>query len=58
MTEHIQDFETENLISTYKFKLTNWTLDQYANMNELLTSQKNCINSKCLDGNKQTFGEM
>ena len=25
----IQDFETENLIAHYKFKLTNWTLKSY-----------------------------
>ena len=38
MTEEIEDFETENLISTFKFRLTNWTLDQYAHMGEILGS--------------------
>jgi len=27
MTEQIRDFETENLISHFKFTLTNWTLN-------------------------------
>ena len=56
MTEEIEDFETENLISTFKFRLTNWTLDQYAHMGEILGSQKNCLKDKCLGvKNEQKF---
>lgn len=32
------DFETENLIAAFKFKLTNWTLDQYQSLTEIIAS--------------------
>ncbi len=32
------DFETENVISNFKFKLTNWTLDQYSSMSDIFVS--------------------
>ena len=30
------DFETENVIAEFKFKLTKWTLNQYASMDDVL----------------------
>jgi hypothetical protein len=43
----IVDFETENVISNFKFRLTNWTLDQYSSMADVLvrTSDLNWIYS-------------
>jgi len=38
MTEEIRDFETENLVSTFKFSLANWTLDSYSHMGNVLSS--------------------
>jgi hypothetical protein len=43
MTDEIGDFETENVISTFKFKLTGWTLDQYASLADVLTSERRCL---------------
>jgi hypothetical protein len=36
----ISDFETENVISNFKFRLTNWTLDQYSSMADVLVRKK------------------
>eukprot|EP00347_Sterkiella_histriomuscorum_P003353 403364618 len=42
------DFETENLISNTKFRLTEWTINQYQTFTEILQSEKNCLEKKCL----------
>ena len=59
MTEEIQDFETENLIGTFKFKLTDWTLSQYSSMTDILNSQRRCLKAKCLGtkSNGKSFEE-
>ena len=44
----IQDFETENLLARYKFRLTDWTLDKYASLSDVLMSQKQCVQLKYL----------
>ena len=38
MTLYDVDFETETVISAFKFKLTQWTLDQYVQMTDLFVS--------------------
>ena len=48
MTDQIQDFETENLIATQKFRLTNWTLSQYESYLALMQSQKACVAQTCM----------
>ena len=58
MTDEIRDFETETLVSAFKFKLTDWTLDQYGNLNETLQAQKNCLKAKCLGGVPKDFKEL
>jgi hypothetical protein len=37
------------LLARYKFRLTNWTLDQYASLADVLQSQKQCLQVRCLD---------
>ena len=36
------------MISNFKFRLTNWTLDQYSSLSDVLQSQKNCLKLRCL----------
>ncbi len=38
------DFETENVISNFKFKLTGWTLDQYSSIADVMV--KNSFSNK------------
>lgn len=45
---NIADFETENLMATFKFRLAEWTLSQYGMMGQLLDNEKNCLKDKCL----------
>ena len=44
----IGDFETENLMATFKFRLTHWTLNQYSKLDQVLLFEKNCLKSRCL----------
>lgn len=48
MTDEIGDFETENVIAAFKFRLTNWTLDQYASLTDVLSSEQRCLKQRCL----------
>lgn len=57
MSEEIGDFDTENVIANFKFRLTNWTLDQYASVSEVLSSQKNCLQMRCLREFKDGQGD-
>ena len=43
----LTDFETKNMMCHLKMVLTEHTLNQYAQMQELLTHQKLCENTKC-----------
>ena len=38
MTDTIEDFETENLISRYKFRLAGCTIENYGSWQDILTS--------------------
>ena len=38
MTDTIEDFETENLIARYKFRLAGWTLENYGSWQYILSS--------------------
>lgn len=53
----IADFETENLMATFKFRLTNWTLDQYSSMAQILQSEKNCLEAKCFADPIENYDE-
>jgi len=41
--EGIQDFETENIIARYKFRLASWTIEQYGSFAQILNYQKQCL---------------
>lgn len=49
MTDKIEDFETENLLASFKFRLTDKSVDGYANLDTLLSSQRKCIQERCLE---------
>ena len=53
----IADFETENLMATFKFRLADWTLGQYGTMKQLLESEKNCLQNKCLTDPIEDYDE-
>ena len=54
---NIADFETENLMATFKFRLADWTLSQYGTMKQLLESEKNCLQDKCLTDPIEDYDE-
>ena len=53
----IGDFETENLMATYKFRLTHWTLNQYSTLDQVLQSEKNCLKARCLADQTENLEE-
>lgn len=48
MAEEIGNFDAENAIAAFKLRLTNWTLDQYSSMSDILATEKNCLQMRCL----------
>ena len=56
-TIDIADFETENLMATFKFRLADWSLSQYSVMKELLESEKACLEDKCLSSPIDNYEE-
>ena len=48
MSDQIEDFENENLLASFKFRLANKSIESYSNLDLLMNSQRKCIKERCL----------